>query len=108
MMRRMLALMATLALVGCADQASPSAEPPNDNTASAHEITLWHCGIEPTSFDGERWYVPDPPFDETNKGQSLEGMMTRVSDDEALFEADSGERVEFVPLVGEWDKPLCD
>lgn len=105
-MRYLLGLIVLVMLVSCGGGGSSAS--PMEPEGDRHTISLWHCGIDPTSFDGDRWYVPDPPFDETNKGASLEGTMTRVSAEKAVFEAESGERVEFMPLVGEWEKPLCD
>lgn len=106
MLKYLVASVLVAALVACGGTAEPRGSA--GDAGERHAISLFHCGIEPTNFDGDRWYVENPPFDETNKGPSLEGKMTRLSPDKAVFETDSGETVEFTQLVGEWDRPLCD
>ena len=114
-------LVATLLLGGCqesreaSENGGPTASGPAIPSVDAlslhylpgrHRITLWHCGIEPTSFAGGRWYVPEPPFDETNVGPFLDGEMKLIGLKRAKFTSDDGLReVVFVPLRGKWNPP---
>ncbi len=79
--------------------------------AQPHEVTLYHCGVLPTTFLGERWEVPEEavPFDGTNApaefvGTGVMGLLTR---EQAVYRDDSGIKIAFVP-ADEVDRLPCD
>lgn len=94
-----------------AESRTPAPDPPSLDeghvTAGSHRITLWHCGIEPTTFVGRRWIADPVPFDATHKGWALKGTMRLVNEKRAEFVNEDGEKVRFVPLEGEWKPPPC-
>lgn len=73
------------------------------------EITLWHCGIDPTRFAGLRWDTAwPPPFDATNAPSAYRepknaetftghGTMELVAADEAVYTDDGGVVLAFRP-----------
>lgn len=77
-----------------------AAEPP-PGTA---EVALWHCGIEPITYEGRTWEVPDgeEPFDGTNAPASFAGRgeVERVGPDELRYTDESGMELRFVPDDG--------
>ncbi len=68
---------------------------------NSHVVTLYHCGVNPTKFDGRTWAVPEEqvPFDELDAPASFvgRGTMAKVQDDKALYEDESGIEIVFRP-----------
>jgi hypothetical protein len=85
-----------LAAVACTNRSRP----PVHNVT----ITLWHCGFEPLSFDGQQWLPKPGPgrFDETNRPTSWvgRGTVTRKSNTELLYVDRSGVKVPMAPDDG--------
>lgn len=69
--------------------------------AQPHQVALYHCGVLPTTFLGERWEVPDEevPFDETNAPAEFvgTGVMALLTWEQAVYRDDSGIKIAFVP-----------
>lgn len=40
------------------------------------EVSLYHCGVNPLTYRGERYEVVDPPFDATNAPPTFSGVGT--------------------------------
>jgi hypothetical protein len=68
---------------------------------NTHVVTLYHCGVNPTKFDGRTWVVPEEqvPFDELDAPASFvgRGTMVKVQDDKALYVDESGIEIIFRP-----------
>lgn len=82
-----------------------AAEPPT----GVAEVTLWHCGIEPITYERRTWEVPndEEPFDGTNAPASFAGRgeVERVGPDELRYTDESGVVLRFVPDDG--TEPPC-
>lgn len=67
----------------------------------SHVVTLYHCGVNPTEFEGRTWAVPQSlvPFDATNAPDSFvgRGTVARVREEEALYVDESGVEIVFWP-----------
>lgn len=69
--------------------------------AAPHDVALYHCGVLPTTFLGQRWAVPEgeEPFDETNARPEFvgTGVMGLLTPEEAVYRDASGIKIAFVP-----------
>lgn len=73
------------------------------------QVSLYHCGFRPLSYDGKTWEVPEPtPFDATNAPEAWKGTGTITSITETSLEYldDSGIEVGFV-ADDDGPLPLC-
>jgi hypothetical protein len=69
------------------------------------EVTLWHCGIDTLTFEGQEWEVPndDEPFDGTNAPAWFAGRGTIVRSDDGthlVYTDETGFALTFVPDDG--------
>jgi hypothetical protein len=101
-----------LAACGSSTSATRASDAATSSTSAASEtsVELWHCGVRPVEFDGERWSADPPPFDATNapEGFSGRGRIVRVDQDSAQFtDSGTGARIEFKPLKGAYEPPPC-
>lgn len=67
----------------------------------SHVVTLYHCGVNPTRFEGRIWRVPpeSTPIDEENVPRTFvgRGTMLRVDKNQARFVDESGVELTFLP-----------
>lgn len=92
---------AVLALVGCTgpDDVLPPPVPPTPQAVEM-SVTLYHCGLNPITYQGMKWEVPDPaPFDNLNYPARWRGhgVVTEVSPTRLLYRDDSGVEVLYLP-----------
>jgi len=70
-------------------------------TPDSHVVTLYHCGVNPTQFEGRVWVVPEDqlPLDGQDSPKSFvgRGTMVEVGQDKALYVDESGVRIVFRP-----------
>ncbi len=115
-------LAAVAILVSCqskTDETTRTFQPPQESTCGEGEqdnevscqLTLWHCGINPVTFQGQTWERPlreQPLIDQTTvpRGWEGEGTMTRIDEDEAAYLDDGGTHVTF-RLAGQLPNPPC-
>lgn len=73
-------------------------------------VTLYHCGVDPVSFDGQRWRADPVPFDATNAPERFtgHGWIRRVDADTAIWaDAVGGITIRFAPLEPDYQPPPC-
>ena len=67
-----------------------------------HVVTTYHCGVQPTVFQGRVWKVPPGFNDERQAGYPSSftgtGTMTRLDSDTAEYVDQDGTVVPFVPV----------
>ena len=67
-------------------------------------VSLYHCGVDPLSFDGQIWEAgPATLFDQTNAPREWvgRGTVSRPTPSELVYQDDSGIEVRFAPRVSE-------
>jgi hypothetical protein len=91
-----------------ADSTSASPEPRPQTSASVR-VELWHCGVRPVEFDGRSW-LASTEIDRSTAPLDFggTGTMRLVDESTAVYtDAESGQVIEFSPLVGEYQPPPC-
>lgn len=85
-------------LVGC------TSAPPLPEPLPRVMVSLYHCGVDPLSFDGQIWEAgPATLFDQTNAPREWvgRGTVSRPTPSELVYQDDSGIEVRFAPRVSE-------
>jgi hypothetical protein len=68
---------------------------------------LTHCQLEWAYFDGRYWVPAAPVSEPGGEANFADGVMTLVSQGEAVFVADSGPEVRFRPAPERYRPPPC-
>ena len=92
--RLLLSLVALVACAACADSPRDSDALP---AAPGQQVVLYHCGVQPVTYEGRSWEVEEPPFDPTNAPDSFSdfGEFERKGDT-LTFDDREGARLDFV------------
>ena len=86
----------------------PAPGPATGDSAPGQQVLLHHCGVQPVTYEGERWEVENPPFDLTNAPDGFSGFGTFRRGGEVLTFTDrEGARLTFTPDDGTPDPYTC-
>lgn len=98
-----------VAVVGCAGPDDPPPVPPTPQAVEM-SVTLYHCGLDPISYQGRTWEAgPATLFDNTNKPAEWQGhgTITEISPTRLLYRDDSDIEVTYLPDAEVPPKGTC-
>ncbi|MEP6666357.1 MAG: hypothetical protein ABJA81_07925 [Nocardioidaceae bacterium] len=63
------------------------------------QVTLYHCGVNPVTYDGRSWKVPHPKFDLTNFPDTFSGQghFKLRGENTLVFTDEKGAKLVFKP-----------
>ena len=101
-------------LVSCGPPKADRSAPAQLGKKYSYELHT-HCGVRAAVFDQGRWWQANPPLDDGYGNPPpgwgnpfTSGVMVLVRDDMAVFTAQSGQVVEFVPWPPGLNREICN
>jgi uncharacterized lipoprotein NlpE involved in copper resistance len=90
------------------DGSVPAPGPATAASEPGQQVLLYHCGIQPVTYEDRSWEVEKPPFDATNAPDTFSGFGTFSRTADVLtFTDGKGARLTFTPNDGTPDPYNC-